>query len=352
MNGRLGAFELIDSITQSVAVCNVTQYATVTINLCNKSSIASAHNVRIAITNQESAINDVTRYLDYGASIPPNTSYVKSGVILGTEDYVTIYHESDDPKQLSAQVWGVQIGDEIEMPAIATQTDPAPEWITSSESLESAEEGQDYTAQLEATDNREIVRYEVTSGELPVGLTLNEDTGEITGKATGEDREYAFVVAAYDSVGETASQDLQIIKVPDSTGPRWLISSSDLPGGQETIEYETFNVHQAEDISTPLTYELSSGTLPSGLIYDNATGDISGTPQPGTQGEYSFIFTVTDTEGNATELQVGFEILPEPSVLVGSGGSINTSGEDTIHTFTGGNDSDTFTFEEVKISQL
>lgn len=352
MNGRLGAIELTDTITQSIAYCNTDQYATVTINLCNKSSTASAHNVRIAITDEESAINDVTRYLDYGASIPPNTSYVKSGVILGSGNYVTIYHESDDPKNLSAQVYGVQVGDEIEIDPITIQTDPAPEWITTSQDLESAEEGQPYSQTLEATDNRSIDRYEISSGELPEGLSFNEETGEITGAATGEDKSYTIIVSAIDIVGETASQELVINKVPDSTGPTWLISSDDILDPQETVEYESVNINQAEDVSTPLTYELTEGSLPSGLSYDNSTGFITGTPDVGTEGDYPLTFTVTDTAGNSTDLQVSFAVGPEPSVLVGSGGNISTDGDETYHTFTGSNDSDTFTFEDTNVSDL
>lgn len=352
MNGRLGAIELIDNITQSIAYCNTNQYATVTINLCNKSSTASAHNVRIAITDEESAINDVTRYLDYGASIPPNTSYIKSGVILGSGNYITIYHESDDPKSLSAQVWGIQIGDEIEIDPITIQTDPAPEWITTSQDIQSAEEGQPYSQTLVATDNRTIDRYEITSGELPQGLSFNEETGEISGAATGEDKSYTIIVSAIDVVGETASQELIINKVPDTTGPTWLISSDSLPDGQETIEYESVNINQADDVSTPLTYNLTQGSLPAGLSYDNSTGFITGTPDSLTEGDYPLTFTVTDTAGNSTDLQVSISIGPEPTVLVGTGGNVSTVGDDTYHTFTGSNSSDTFTFEEVKISDL
>jgi len=352
MNGRLGAVELLESITQSIAVCSTSDYATVTINLCNKSSTASAHNVRIAITDEESAINDVTRYLDYGASIPPNTSYVKSGVILGSGNYVTLYHESDDPLSLSAQVWGVQIGDEIEIDPITIQTDPPPEWLTTSAELQSAEEGQPYSQTIEATDNREIDEYKIVSGSLPQGLTLDNKTGEISGTATGEDRNYVIVVEAIDVVGETASRELVINKVPDSTGPTWLISSEFLPDAQETVNYESVNVNQADDVSTPLSYSLTQGSLPTGLNYDNTTGFISGTPEPGTQGDYSFTLTTTDTAGNSTDLQVSISVAPEPTVLVGSGGNIGTNGDDTYHTFSGNNDSDTFTFTETKVSNL
>ena len=345
MNGRLGAFDLIDTITQSIAVCSTDKYATVTVNLCNRSSQYTAKNIRIAITDSESAITENTRYLEYGASLAPNSSYIRSGVIIGSNQYLTVYYESFDARSLSAVAWGVQVGDDITVAPITIQLDPEPTWITSQGDIPIVEEGQPVEIQLQATDNRAIAGYSIVAGTLPTGLALDGESGIISGVPTGTDDDYPVTVRATDVVGVTADQNITITKVPDQTGPTWTINSSSFPQAQELVEYPGFNIQQATDVSGPITYTQQSGTLPAGMTFDVGTGNITGTAERGTAGTANLVFRATDAVGNFSDLTVAFVINTEPQILTGTGGSVSTQGDDTVHTYTSAG-SDTFVLTE------
>jgi hypothetical protein len=63
--------------------------------------------------------------------------------------------------------------------------------------------------------------------------------------------------------------------------------------------------------TTPYTWSMLSGTLPSGVTLNGPTGYISGIPDKGTAGSYSFIVEVTDSSATTLSGQQGFSITVE-----------------------------------------
>jgi len=72
--------------------------------------------------------------------------------------------------------------------------------------------GEEYEALIEARGGNDPYSFEVTDGSLPPGLTLNENTGEITGIPTTE-WEFAFTIECTDSSNPPATDDQEYIVV-------------------------------------------------------------------------------------------------------------------------------------------
>ncbi len=70
--------------------------------------------------------------------------------------------------------------------------------------------GQEYEALIEARGGNDPYSFEVTDGSLPPGLTLDEDTGEITGIPTIE-WEFAFTIECTDSSDDTDDQEYIVL---------------------------------------------------------------------------------------------------------------------------------------------
>ncbi|HTV50533.1 MAG TPA: putative Ig domain-containing protein, partial [Steroidobacteraceae bacterium] len=132
--------------------------------------------------------------------------------------------------------------------------------------------GQAYSTTLSATGGKTPYTWTVTSGTLPNGLTLGSTTGTISGTPTA-----------------TASAPVTF-KVQDSSSPQQsttvtLTLAVVSPVGITTSSLPSALVGQAYSVTlaasggtTPYSWSLSSGTLPSGLSLNGATGAISGTP--------------------------------------------------------------------------
>ncbi len=116
--------------------------------------------------------------------------------------------------------------------------------------------------------------YYISAGTLPSGITLNASTGVISGTPTGT---YSnnVVVAVRDSLNLSASTTATVSFTvlarptgsPDST-------SRNLTVGTAT----SFTPITGSGGTAPLTYFISSGTLPAGLTLNSSTGQVSGTP--------------------------------------------------------------------------
>lgn len=117
------------------------------------------------------------------------------------------------------------------------------------------------------TDN---VTYELHSGTLPQGITLDKYTGALTG-TTNETGTFEFEVRMRADFWIKKTEKFTL-KVESTIG---ISSETPLEAGKEyygIIEAESFAT------ATDVTYSLVSGVLPEGLTLDGATGAIEGTP--------------------------------------------------------------------------
>ena len=110
--------------------------------------------------------------------------------------------------------------------------------------------------------------------------------------------------------------------------PAITTSSGSLGSIIETASANFTQIQGNDPEGDSLTFNKASGTLPSGFAL-NSNGTISGTAAVGQAGTYNF--TATCTDGTNVSAAVAFSIT---ITLPATGGTITTSGNDTIHTFT------------------
>ncbi len=129
--------------------------------------------------------------------------------------------------------------------------------------------------------------FSVKSG-LPAGLTINSNTGAITGTPTTTGT-FKFTVVVTDSLGSSTSKALSIVigtlpSITTSSLTNWDVN---LANYKQTLA--------ATGGTGKLTYSLSApNTLPTGLSL-STTGVITGTPTA--TGSFTFTIVVTDTVG-------------------------------------------------------
>ena len=121
------------------------------------------------------------------------------------------------------------------------------------------------------------------TGALPTGLKLS-NAGVISGTPTAASS-FTFTVTAADLV----SSGSQSYTVVINSAPT--ITTASLPNGSVNTAYsQTVSVANG---TTPYSFSVSAGALPSGLTLNSSSGLISGTPD--TAGSSSFTITVTDS---------------------------------------------------------
>ena len=169
----------------------------------------------------------------------------------------------------------------------------APPTITTASLPASATTGTAYTGTVAATGSP-APTYAVTSGSLPDGLTLNADTGAITGTPTTAGT-YDFTITASNSEG-SASQSYTIVVSPPALAPPSITTTS-LPTSATTGTAYAATV--AATGNPAPTFSVTSGSLPDGLTLNADTGAITGTPT--TAGTYDFTITASNSEGSASQ---------------------------------------------------
>ncbi|MCL2294854.1 MAG: putative Ig domain-containing protein, partial [Spirochaetes bacterium] len=140
-----------------------------------------------------------------------------------------------------------------------------------------------YPAQTLAATGDTPITWSVTGGSLPGGLSLNANTGVITGTPTAAGT-FIFTVTAANA-GNTATQELTIRVLPGATPPR--ITTEALPGGVVGQEYSQALVASG---TAPITWS-HSGSLPPGIT--RTGGVLSGTPTAA--GTFTFTATASGT---------------------------------------------------------
>src|SRR5206468_251937 len=144
--------------------------------------------------------------------------------------------------------------------------------------------GTTYSATLNASGGTSPYSWSVSSGTLPTGLSLSS-SGTLSGTPTVAGA-FPFTVAVKDAASASASASLSINVVGL---PPLLLSSSQLSGGTVGSTYSA--TLSASGGTSPYSWSVSSGTLPTGLSL-SSTGTISGTPT--VAGAFPFTVAVKD----------------------------------------------------------
>ena len=221
-------------------------------------------------------------------SLPPGLSLDPTdGTITGTpttsgdDTFTAQVSDSSSPPQTAS----AQVTIDVAAAAILTVGTASPPDATA---------GQPYTLDLPVTGGLGQVSWAITSGSPPAGLQLNAATGQITGTPDSTDSgTSAFTVQATDSspTPQVATGN-ESITVHPTSDPLTVTTTSlpELTAGQD---------YGAQLTSTggvaPVTWSVSSGSLPPGLSLDPASGVLSGIPtQAGT-----FDFTAQAADATA-----------------------------------------------------
>lgn len=156
-----------------------------------------------------------------------------------------------------------------------------------------------YTAALEAAGGTPPYSWQVTSGNLPAGLTLSP-SGQLSG-TPGAAGSFPLVVEVRDANGIAATANLTLSVQPGLT----IQTTGALPDATLATPY-AFQM-TASGGTIPLTWRLSAGSLPAGLAIDG-NGRISGTPTA--TGNSSATIEVTDVNGLTASAAITLRVLP------------------------------------------
>jgi hypothetical protein len=167
---------------------------------------------------------------------------------------------------------------------LAIYVDPGPKVTTTS--LPDAHVGQPYSVTLTKTGDDGTW----SSLELPDGLTLDEDTGEISGTPTTAGLYAIYVAFTETDSGNYATANLALNVIAP------VITTTTVPDGTTGTAYN----QQLAKTGLAGTWEQTAGFLPDGITL-SSTGLLAGTPTAA--GDYGFTVTFTETSTGASDKQ-------------------------------------------------
>jgi len=134
--------------------------------------------------------------------------------------------------------------------------------------------------------------FALVSGNLPSGLTLASG-GALTGTTTATGGAFPVTIRITDATGATATS---AITLNVGTASTFAITTVNLASASTTQAYNIMVV--ASGGSSPYTFQLASGSLPTGLTLA-PSGTISGTATA--NGPFTFTLRATDAAGQTTQ---------------------------------------------------
>lgn len=249
--------------------------------------------------------------------LPAGLGLNPSGVISGTPSTVgttlLTVKVTDDASGTASKPLTLTITS-VNPPLAITTASPLPEGTV----------GSAYSATILAAGGTGTRSWTVVDGTLPAGLTLDSPTGVISGIPTTAGTA-TVTVKVTDSTGASATKAFTI----PITGPipsPLSITTTVLPTG---IVGTTYNAQLAATGGTGAkSWSISSGTLPSGLKLDAATGALSGTPI--TAGTSTCTVRVQDSGTPQQTAERKLIIATFPSGGGGGGGTGGGGGQLTV----------------------
>lgn len=248
-------------------------------------------------TDPETA-TEVQDYKILTGSLPPGltlnqTTGIISGTIAGgileSKNYIFVVRVTDVAGGIVDRTFSINL--------IAQEASPV--WVTPAGNIGTANINIAFTFLLVATDvDMDPVTYNLVSGTLPNGLTLNSSTGLIYGTPIDTVGIYSFTIEATDGLLNTLrSFELTLSNLLVNSPPIWITPIGSL-GSMNEASVSSFIVQAIDPDGDPLTYTLSLGlgqTFPPGLTL-NSNGFITGIADQVTVDTTHF-FTVAVSDG-------------------------------------------------------
>jgi Putative Ig domain len=175
--------------------------------------------------------------------------------------------------------------------------------VITTESAPPATVGSAYTLALTAEGGIGRRTWSIVSGELPPGLTLDSTTGAITGSPATAGV-YEFRVRASDDERRTSKLFSIAVREPLA------VRAPTVPPAEVGAPIDRLKF-VATGGSRTKTWRLD-GTLPRGLVFDGASGAITGTPQAA--GTFPVQVVASDSEGRTTGVEVTIVVRPRLSI--------------------------------------
>uniref|UniRef100_Q020Y1 Conserved repeat domain n=1 Tax=Solibacter usitatus (strain Ellin6076) TaxID=234267 RepID=Q020Y1_SOLUE len=168
-----------------------------------------------------------------------------------------------------------------------------------------------YSQTLAATGGNGAYTWQLTSGSLPPGLSLNVFTGVISGTpaALVTATPLTFKVSDSGSPIQSATALLTLTITPPGLGPLTIATTSLNAGIVGTPYSQTL---AATGGTPPYTWKFTAGRLPFGLTLNPVTGELSGTPVSEVAGSF-VTFQVADSSSPAQLAAGSFVIVIRPA---------------------------------------
>ena len=190
--------------------------------------------------------------------------------------------------------------------------------------LATATQGQvGYSQTLTSAGGTAPITWSISTGTLPAGLTLAPSTGVISGTVGGAATTQPFTVVATDANAVAASKSLTITvnAAPSVTTTTLATATQGQVGYSQTLT--------SAGGTAPITWSISTGTLPAGLTLAPSTGVISGTVG-GAATTQPFTVVATDANAVAASKSLTINVNTAPTVSFALGGTNGAAGNGQV----------------------
>lgn len=169
----------------------------------------------------------------------------------------------------------------------------APALAIATKSLFNGVEGGFYSSAIQATGGAGQYEWSA-SGNVPPGLSLDSNSGVLSGVPTGAGK-FSFQVTVFDAAGR------QVTRTFTTRIARVKLTATKTVPPATVGSYYTANVKPSGG-EAPYFYSQVSGALPAGLSFDSASGAIVGTPAR--KGRFTIRVSVSDSASPSAHVTV------------------------------------------------